>query len=208
MKVICYLRVSTQEQASSGLGLAAQRARLEQELAIRGWSDAEWIEDAGFSAASLNRPGIKRALELLTSGNASVLMVAKLDRLSRSLLDFAALMDRARREAWQVIALDLGVDTSTPAGEMMASVVASFAQYERRLISQRTRDGLAAAAAKGTKVGRPTAVPADVRQFITKARGEGYSLASIADTLTKKQIPTAHGGIKWYPSTIKAILAA
>ena len=80
-------------------------------------------------------------------------MVAKLDRLSRSLLDFAALMEQARSSGWNLVALDLGVDTSTPAGEMMASVLATFAQFERRLIGQRTKDALAVKRAKASSSG-------------------------------------------------------
>jgi DNA invertase Pin-like site-specific DNA recombinase len=204
-QVICYLRVSTSEQADSGLGLSAQRTRLESECSHRGWSDAIFIEDAGYSAKSLDRPGITRALELLSSCQASTLVVSRLDRLSRSLLDFAALMDLARREGWQIVCLDLGVDTSSPAGEMMASVLASFAQYERRLISQRTRQALAVKREQGCKLGRPVRVPAHVREFIVSARAEGYTMQAIADTLNNQGIPTVTGR-KWASGTINAVI--
>ena len=75
---------------------------------------------------------MQRLLALVDSGSLQAVIVAKLDRLSRSLLDFAGLMERARRQGWALVALDLGVDTSTPAGEMMANVLATFAQFERR----------------------------------------------------------------------------
>jgi DNA invertase Pin-like site-specific DNA recombinase len=127
----------------------------------------------GYSAKSLDRPGITRALELLSSGQASTLVVSRLDRLSRSLLDFAALMDLARRQSWQIVCLDQGVDTSSPAGEMMASVLASFAQYERRLISQRTKAALAVRKAQGVKLGRPVRLDPEIRAFIVRARSEG-----------------------------------
>jgi DNA invertase Pin-like site-specific DNA recombinase len=204
--VIAYLRVSTDVQKESGLGLAAQRARLEAECAHRGWSDVEWIEDAAYSAKSLDRPGIRHALELLSSNQAGVLVTAKVDRLSRSLLDFAALMDRAWREGWTIIALDLGVDTSTPAGEMMANVMASFAQYERRLISQRTSAAMAAKRAQGMRLGRPVRLPGEIRRFIVTARAEGFTLQSIADTLNERGIVTAQGGKCWMPGTISAVL--
>lgn len=92
---------------------------------------------------------------MLQRGDACTLVVSKLDRLSRSLVQFAELMERSRRKGWSLVALDLGVDTSTPAGEMMASVLASFAQYERRLIGQRTRDALAVKREQGVRLGRP-----------------------------------------------------
>jgi DNA invertase Pin-like site-specific DNA recombinase len=70
----------------------------------------DWVEDAGWSGKSLRRPGIERALDMLASGQADVLLVSKLDRLTRSLYDLAGLMERARREHWALVALDLAVD--------------------------------------------------------------------------------------------------
>src|ERR671934_3149373 len=115
-KVLGYIRVSTDEQATSRLGLDAQRVAIAQACLERGWELVEVIEDAGYSAKDLNRPGIHRALEMLEGRQpqAQALVVAKLDRLSRSLLDFASIMERARRKGWAVAALDLGVDTTTP----------------------------------------------------------------------------------------------
>lgn len=72
-----------------------------------------------------------------------------MDRLSRSLLDFAGRMERAQRERWNVVCLDLGIDLSTPQGQLMANVMASFAAYERELIRQRTRDALQALKNRG-----------------------------------------------------------
>src|SRR4051794_697072 len=98
MHVLAYLRVSTSEQADSGAGLAAQRAAIEAEAARRGWASVEFIEDAGYSAKSMRRPGLALALDRLRRGDASVLVVAKMDRLSRSLLDFASILATAQRE--------------------------------------------------------------------------------------------------------------
>jgi len=204
-KVICYVRESTSDQE---LGLEAQRTRLESECSYRGWSDPIFIEDAGYSARSLNRPGIQRALSMLAEGFASVLVVTKLDRLSRSVIDFAALLALAERQGWALVVLDLGLDLTTPNGKFVASIMASVAELERNLISERTRQALAVKRASGVKLGRPTQVPAHVREFITQARAEEYSLAQIADILTQKEIPTAQGGKRWYPSTISAILAS
>jgi len=88
------------------------------------------------------RPGLASALEQLDADQADTLVVSKLDRLSRSLLDFAALVERSRRNGWTLVALDLAVDTTTPSGEMLANVLAAFAQFERRLIGQRTKEGV------------------------------------------------------------------
>lgn len=134
------------------------------------------------------------------------LSLAKLDRLSRSLLDFAGLMECSRSEGWSLVALDLGVDTSTPAGEMMASVMASFAQYERRLIGQRTKEALAVLKARGVRLGRPVGLPDGLRQRISIERTGGKTLSAIAEDLNSARVPTSQGGAKWYPSTVAAVL--
>jgi DNA invertase Pin-like site-specific DNA recombinase len=108
-RVVGYVRVSTGDQADSGAGLEAQRAAIRLACEQRDWELVGVVEDAGFSAATLARPAITEAFELVESGGASVLVVAKLDRLSRLLLDFAAVMERSRRKRWALVALDLGV---------------------------------------------------------------------------------------------------
>jgi DNA invertase Pin-like site-specific DNA recombinase len=137
------VRVSTDEQATSGAGLRAQRGAILAECRRRGWELVETFEDAGYSAKDLRRPSLQEALRVLESGDASELVVAKLDRLSRSMLDFTGLMAKATKQHWALIALDVAVDTSTATGEAMANMVATFAQLERRLISQRAREALA-----------------------------------------------------------------
>src|SRR3954462_3559796 len=91
-RVIGYVRVSTEEQGVSGAGLAAQRQAVLSECQRRGWQVVEVIEDRGYSAKDLKRPGIQAALEVLREGRADSLCVAKLDRLSRSMLDFSGIM--------------------------------------------------------------------------------------------------------------------
>jgi DNA invertase Pin-like site-specific DNA recombinase len=204
--VIGYIRVSTDEQAGSGAGLAAQRAAILAEVRRRGWDHVEIIEDAGYSARDLRRPGLQAALEALHQKRADTLVVSKVDRLSRSLLDFAGLMDRATREHWALVALDLTVDTTSPAGEAMANVMATFAQFERRLISQRTREALAHKRAQGVRLGRHPQLPDDVYQRIVDERAAGRTLAAIADGLNRDTVPTAQGGKGWYPSTVRAVL--
>jgi DNA invertase Pin-like site-specific DNA recombinase len=203
MRVAAYLRVSTAEQRNSGLGLAAQRAAIESETERRGWEVVEWIEDAGYSAKSLRRPGIARALELLEAGEAEALVAAKLDRLSRSVLDFTSIMALAERQGWAVVALD-AVDTTTPAGEAMAHMLATFAQFERRLIGQRTKAALAEARARGVRLGRPPVLAAELVARIRTERRAGATLQEVADRLTAEGIPTAHGG-RWWPSTVRKL---
>jgi DNA invertase Pin-like site-specific DNA recombinase len=218
VKAIGYVRCSTLEQGNSGAGLAAQRQAIVQACEQRGYdlvcphSSAPLCSrgiygDAGFSAKNLKRPAIAAALEALDAGKADALVVAKLDRLSRSLLDFAGLVERSRRKGWAIIALDLGVDTTTPSGEMMANVLATFAQFERRLIGQRTKDALAVKKAQGVRLGRPRALPPRLVHRVVKMREDGATLDAIAEALNAEGVPTAHGGARWYGSTVRAVLA-
>ena len=205
--VVGYVRVSTSEQAGSGAGLEAQRQAIEGEAARRDWELVHVFEDAGVSGKSMNgRAGLSEALRTIGEARASVLVVAKLDRLSRSLLDFAGLMERARREGWSLVALDLGVDTSTPAGEMMASVLATFAQFERRLIGQRTRDALAVKRGQGVGLGRPRAdLPPAVTARIHELHQSGESLSDIARILNSEEVLTPRGN-SWHPTTVRRVV--
>jgi DNA invertase Pin-like site-specific DNA recombinase len=209
MKMIGYVRVSTAEQAGSGAGLAVQEAAIREKAAREGW-DLIIVSDAGISGsvAPDARPALSEALATIARGEADGIIVAKLDRLTRSLVDFAGLMETARKKGWSVVALDLGVDTSTPAGEMMANVLASFAQFERRLIGQRTREALAVKKAQGVILGRPKTVTAELTSRISALRAEGYRLTEIANVLNDENVPTVRGGRCWYASTVRAMLAA
>ncbi len=208
MAVVGYLRVSTEEQAMSGLGLADQRAAIEAEAQRKAWESVEYVTDDGYSAKSLARPGITEALDRLRAGTAGVLVVSKLDRLSRSLLDFASLMAQAEREGWELVVLDMAIDTTTPSGALMANVMASFAEYERRIIGQRTSAAMQQLKAQGVRLGRPRVMAEHVTERIVSERGSGRTLAAIADGLNADEVPTARGGLKWYPSTVKAALAS
>jgi DNA invertase Pin-like site-specific DNA recombinase len=206
MKAIGYVRCSTSEQADSHAGLDAQRVSILEEARRRGWDEIQIIEDAGYSAKDLKRPGIQLALEALRAGRADVLVVAKLDRLSRSLLDFATIMQTATRERWGLIALDLGVDTASISGRAVASVLAVFSQLEREMIGLRTKEALAARKAAGVKLGRPRLMGADVAATIAALRRDGLTMAAIADKLTLDGVPTVGGGRSWYASTVRRVL--
>jgi DNA invertase Pin-like site-specific DNA recombinase len=164
------------------------------------------LEDAGYSAKDMKRPGVQEALRALEAGEARALVVAKLDRLSRSMLDFAALMATAQKQSWALVALDCAVDTSTPAGEAMPHVLATFGQFERRLIGQRTREAIAAKKAAGVRLGRPPSVPQSVVRHIQRQRARGDTLRKIADDLNAARVPTAQGRKEWYAATVRHVL--
>ena len=206
-RVVGYCRVSTAEQADSGLGLEAQRRAIRLECERRGWELVAVEEDAGVSGKVTARPGLQRALDACQRGESDGLVVAKLDRLSRSVQHAAQLLAEAEREGWALVALDLGVDLSTPSGEVMAHVLAAIAQFERRLIGQRTRDALAVRRAQGVRLGRPQVLSGQVVARIARERRSGRSLQAIADGLNADGVPTAHGGSAWWPSTVAKVLA-
>jgi DNA invertase Pin-like site-specific DNA recombinase len=207
MRVIGYVRVSTIDQANSGAGLEVQREAIIAECARRGWELLEIIEDAGASGKSLNRPGLKKALDTLSTGGAEVLVTSKLDRLSRSLKDFCEVTDLSRFYGWKLVILDCNVDTSTPAGEMMVNILATFAQFERRIIQVRTKEALKVKKDQGVKLGRHSAISTEVLDLIAEQRKAGASYAKIADTLNAQSVPTAQGGAKWYPCTVQKTMA-
>lgn len=204
-RVVGYARVSTEEQGVSGAGLAAQRRAIRAECERRGWYLLRVEEDV-LSGRTLNRPGLTKALDDCRSGEASGILVAKLDRLSRSLVDFAALLAEAQAKGFNVVALDLGVDLSTPAGEFLAGIMASAAQWERRIIGQRTKDALAVRREQGVKLGRP-ALPKDaLGRRISAMRKRGMTLQAIADKLNSEGEPTLRGGQEWRPSSVQVVL--
>lgn len=191
--------------AGQEYGIEAQRSAISAEADRRGWQ-VEWVEDAGRSGKDINRPGISRALDLLRQGQAEALVVSKLDRLSRSLADFARLLELASKQGWGVVAIDLGIDTTTPTGELVASIMASVSQWERRMIGLRTREGLAEARKAGKQIGSPVLLPVEVEQRILAERAAGLTLAAIADGLNDDSVPLPRGGGVWYPASVRAVL--
>lgn len=147
-----YSRVSTEEQAASGNGLDAQRTAIDAAADQRGW-DMEHYTDAGVSGKVIG-PQLQEVLQLLANGQGDGLVVAKLDRLSRSIINAANVIEYAQAQGWSLVLLDIGVDLTTAAGRMVAHNVMGFAQYERELIGERTKAALAAKKARGERLGR------------------------------------------------------
>jgi DNA invertase Pin-like site-specific DNA recombinase len=203
--IIGYTRASTEEQGRSGLGLEAQHHAIASHAVSKGW-EVIWLTDEGTSARSLARPALQEALAMLRDGHADALVVSKLDRLSRSVQDFAGLLALARKQRWAVNALDVGVDTTTSGGELVANVMTSVAQWERRVIGERTSLALQAAQARGVRVGRPRALSQEAEQRVFELRALGLSVARVAAQLNEEEVPTAHGGKAWHATTVSRIL--
>jgi DNA invertase Pin-like site-specific DNA recombinase len=206
MKAIGYIRVSTQEQAQSGLGLEAQAIAIRAEADRRGW-DLEIIADEGESGSKVDRPGLLIAKDKLARGEVQALIVAKQDRLMRSSLGWAQIVSQSKEQKWSLICLDLNLDTASPMGECMGSILAAVAQFELEQIRKRTKDALAVKKAQGYRLGRPATMPEETRARINALRNSGVTLQGVADTLNAEGIPTARGGSKWYASTVQKAIA-
>jgi len=154
--VIGYIRVSTTEQADKGVSLDAQRHRLEAYCTAHGLALLRVEEDAGVSAKrTSNRPALQRALRALARGEASGLVAVKLDRLSRTTRDVLDLVSRAEKEDWALHSIDERLDTSSPQGRFVVTVLGALAQLEREQAADRTRVALAEPAIVLSRRGGP-----------------------------------------------------
>lgn len=204
-RLVGYTRVSTEDQALEGYGLDAQANAIRAACEQRRWTLAELYRDEGTSGKNLNRAALRAALDTVAAGNASGLVVAKLDRLSRSVADFAALLEWFTDAGAALVALDIGIDTSTPGGRLIGNVFASVAEWERETIAARTRAGLAAARANGKAISRPAvADDSQLERRIGAMRARGMTFQVIADRLNTDGIPTMRGGSEWRPSSVQA----
>lgn len=205
LRAILYHRVSTDEQTISGSGLEAQRDATLATCNYKGWEVVASYDDGGFSGKNTDRPGLGLALTMLAHGQADVLVVAKLDRLSRSVQDFLGLMSRAQKEGWDLCIRDLDLDTSHPNGRMVLTIMSALSQWEREMIGLRTKEALAVKKSQGVKIGRrPMSESIKIR--IVELRKSQMSYAKIAATLNDEGVPTSQGGTMWRDSSVRAAL--
>jgi len=201
-----YIRVSTDKQEQSGAGLEGQKLFLQAEADRRGLILEIVQESEATSGKSYaKRSALIEAMARLDRGEAQALAVAKLDRLSRSVADFLAILERSRKGKWVLVIGDLSLDTSTPMGEAMATITATFAQLERKRIGERTKEALAVKKSQGVRLGRPPIMNPLTRERIKSAHANGYSLNTIAKSLNEAGVPSATGG-KWYKTTIYRVV--
>lgn len=200
LRVIGYVRVSTNKQE---VGPEVQIDALQGMADLLGTWDLDLRREEAASAKSMDgRPVLAQALEDLRRGRADMLAVSKLDRLSRSVKDFATILDDADRQGWHIACLDLGVDTSTTMGRGMAHMTAVFAEMERRRIGERTREAMARIKAEtGKHMGRPSRLDPDAVLRAQELYALDLTLQDVADQLTDEGYPTPAGG-RWWPSSV------
>lgn len=216
MKFVTYLRVSTERQGQSGLGLEAQRSAVAAHVAGRGEVVAEFVEVE--SGKRTDRPELVRALAEAKRAGA-VLIIAKLDRLARNVAFIANLLE----SGVEVTAADM-----PEANRFLLHVMAAVAEHEAKTISDRTRAALAAAKERGIKLG--WSIPSRAGEQLLAARtgaarnarkaddhaamvfplicnmsNKGFSLRRIAEELNRRGIQTSRGG-RWHPTTVRNIL--
>jgi site-specific DNA recombinase len=219
-KVVGYIRVSTEKQADSGISLSAQRAKIEAYAVAMDLDLVAIVEDAGISAKTLDRAGLRSALSMLTSGRADALLVVKLDRLTRSVRDLGDLVERYFASRFSLLSMSDAIDTRTAAGRLVLNVLTSVAQWEREATGERTRDALAHKKAKGEFCGGQApygfsnengvlirneaeqSVIATIKDFVRA----GMSKNGIAHELNRAGIAPRSGKV-WHAQQIKRMAA-
>jgi len=221
MKIVTYLRASTARQGRSGLGLEAQRHAIQGYVASRNATIVKEFMEVESGKASDNRPELAEALHL-AKVTGSLLVIAKMDRLSRN----AVFLLTLRESGVKFVAADM-----PDANDLTVGIMALVAQQEREAISTRTKEALAAYKARGGKLGNPNgaaalkradkgnvaavnsikanaeAYAADLKPIIQAITKEGIvSLGGIAKALNDRQIKTARNGA-WHKATVANLLA-
>jgi DNA invertase Pin-like site-specific DNA recombinase len=220
-KAIGYVRVSTEEQAEEGVSLRGQAEKIRQYAALHDLDLVEIIEDAGRSAKDLRRPGMARALEMVKKGEVSTMIVAKLDRATRSVRDLQDLLTAFAKKGAEFASVAERLDTSSASGRFFVGMLGLVAQWERETISERTRDGLAKIRSEGRRVsgeaprgfrfkGDLVVVDPVEKRLVAQVaamRRKGLSIRKIADALNERGLRTRGGG-RFYASGVERLLRA
>jgi DNA invertase Pin-like site-specific DNA recombinase len=220
MKAVGYVRVSTDQQADRGVSLEAQTEKVRAMAVVKDAELLEVIVDAGESAKSLQRSGMKRLLELVDRRAVDVVIIAKLDRLTRSVADLAELLKQFKRRGVNLVSVADSLDTKSAAGRLVLNIMTSVSEWEREAISERTRDAMRLKQSKGERIGtvsygfRLSAdgvhVEADTAEQnvllrIRSLRAAGLSLREIAATLNREGLTTRRG-TDWRFQYVAAVL--
>ena len=219
IKAIGYVRVSTRDQADSGASLASQRTKIEAYAVLHDLELVDVIEDAGFSAKSLDRPGMTNLLRLIRGRNVGVVIVGKLDRITRSVRDLGELIELFQRSGVEFASVADHIDTSTASGRLVLNVMGSVSQWEREAIGERTSEALAAMRANGRRISRhaPYGYRLNGQGWIEeeheqraicimrRLREEGLSLRRIAERLQIQGF-TSRSGKRLSPQLIANVL--
>lgn len=219
LRARCYLRVSTDEQAMEGFSLSAQEEKCRQFIESQGWQyDGEYIDD-GYSAKDLNRPGMQRLLHDIKERQFDILVVYRLDRLVRSVVDLHHLVRLFDERGIMFKSVTEVFDTTNAMGRFFITLVGAMAQWERENLAERVRMGMERRAAEGKFNG--SAVPYGYRlegDKLVIEPGEAelvrrifrmykqYGMDTIANMLNAEGLKTRRGN-NWDPNVIKYMLS-
>ncbi len=153
MIAVGYVRVSTDRQADQGVSLEAQEAKVRAMATVQGVNLTEVIVDGGESAKSLKRPGLQRLLAMVETGKVQAVIIAKLDRMTRSVQDLCSLIELFEKRKVALISVAESLDTGSAAGRLVITIMAAVSQWEREAIGERTRDALQHKRSNGERVG-------------------------------------------------------
>jgi site-specific DNA recombinase len=219
MKTIGYMRVSTDKQADRGVSLDAQAEKIRVMAVVQGGELIDVIVDAE-SAKSLNRPGMSRLLALVDSGAVQAVIVAKLDRLTRSVKDLCTLLERFERRGVALVSVAESLDTGSAAGRLVLNIMTAVSQWEHEAIGERTRDALSHKRDKGERVGDMAygyrladdgqhleldPAEQDALTEIRRLRSDGLALRGIAAALNHRAYRTRRG-TAWRLESVARVL--
>jgi DNA invertase Pin-like site-specific DNA recombinase len=204
---LLYARVSTQMQVNDGMSLDAQERDLKRAAEHAGFTEFEILREEGRSGKSIKgRPVLSAALMKLDRGDAAAIFVTRIDRLARSTQDFLSIVDRADKNGWRIVMLDLNLDTSSYQGRFVVTIMSALAEMERAIIAERQKDVHKDRREKGLKwgidLGPKQAITDELYEQIKEYRRLGMSYDRIAKKLNADGIKTALDK-KWHASTIK-----
>jgi site-specific DNA recombinase len=206
--IVGYCRVSTNRQVVFGVSLEAQAERIRLTAAAQGLDLDDIIVDAGESARNLQRPGMERLLRMMDAGEVQVVIIASLSRLTRSVSDLAVLLERFRRQDVTLISVQESLDTGSASGRLVMNIMCSVSQWEREILSERTRDAMQQKKLNGERVGnipygfrlandgkhlQPDMGEQEVVSHIQDMRTMGFTLREIADELNRRKFTTRRG---------------
>jgi site-specific DNA recombinase len=217
-----YLRVSTDQQVGpERYGLDSQRADIETYAAAKGYELVTWYTDAGVSGDTLDRPGLVACMDAAAHRSVDLVIVAKLDRLSRDLMGSLWIRKELLRSDVQVLSVAEPFDAEDPAGRLFMQIVCAFAEFEKNRIAQRLSGGrkqkakrggyaggrpaLGYTATKGGKVLTLDPVGAAAVQRVYVLRSEKLSMGKIAAALNREGFTTARG-TRWHDMQVKRVL--
>ena len=220
MTAIGYVRVSTDKQADRGVSLEAQAEKIRAMAVVHGAELIDIIVDGGESAKTLQRPGMERLLTLVDGKRVHAVIVAKLDRLTRSVKDLCTLLERFERRSVALISVAESLDTGSAAGRLVLNIMTAVSQWEREAIGERTRDALCHKRNQGERVGNipfgsrladdgqhlePDPAEQTALVEILRLRNDGTTMRKIAATLNQRAYQTRRG-TPWRLESVARIL--